>query len=431
MEQTALKPGMPPQGPSTGIQELNPGPPRPAAEPKPPALRVLEAVADLRITVFLFALAMIIVFWGTLAQTDNGVWTVVNKYFRSFYVWVPLKVVCFNAINDTKNAIPFPGGWLIGAAMFANLLAAHAVRFKVSWGRSGIFLIHAGIIVMMVGELITGIYAIEGSIVIPVGQSSNTVIHPRESELAIVRSVKDNPKKDDVVTIPSRFLTPGAAIEHPEVPFKIQVVEYMTNSKLLIRKNTKATRGFGKEHLAVEEPEVSGVDPNQRHDTPSAYLKLTSRDGADLGTWLFSTHPGADVQWIKLEKDGEPFQVALRFKQQTRDFTFHLTKFTHDVYPGTNTPKDFHSYITILDPLEKEDRKVEIYMNAPLYYRGETFYQQSWTTDFEGKANGTVLQVVRNPGWLLPYLSCGIVGFGMLIHFGLTLYRFVDRRIVR
>jgi hypothetical protein len=75
---------------------------------------------------------------------------------------------------------------------------------------------------------------------------------------------------------------------------------------------------------------------------------------------------------------------------------------------------------------------VEIYMNAPLYYRGETFYQSSWTTDPRtGKADGTILQAVRNPGWLLPYLSCAIVGLGMLVHFGLTLFRFVDRRIVR
>jgi hypothetical protein len=40
---------------------------------------------------------------------------------------------------------------------------------------------------------------------------------------------------------------------------------------------------------------------------------------------------------------------------------------------------------------------------------------------------------VRNPGWLLPYVSCGIVGLGMLLHFGLTLTRFVnrERRTVR
>src|SRR5262245_44860678 len=133
MDQTALKPGLPPQGPQTGVQELPDAPPRPQREPKPLPLRVLETLADLRITVTLFVLAMLIVFWGTLAQVDNGVWTIVQKYFRSFFVWVPLKVIMFNSIKDAETAIPFPGGWLIGSAMFVNLLAAHAVRFKLTW----------------------------------------------------------------------------------------------------------------------------------------------------------------------------------------------------------------------------------------------------------------------------------------------------------
>src|SRR5262245_9293712 len=121
MDPTAVKPGLPPQGPQTGIQELPDAAPRPARAPKPLPLRILEGLADLRITVTLFALAMLIVFWGTLAQVDNGVWTVVQKYFRSVFVWVPVKVVLFNTWpKDPNIAIPFPGGWLIGGAMFVN-----------------------------------------------------------------------------------------------------------------------------------------------------------------------------------------------------------------------------------------------------------------------------------------------------------------------
>ena len=35
----------------------------------------------------------------------------------------------------------------------------------------------------------------------------------------------------------------------------------------------------------------------------------------------------------------------------------------------------------------------------------------------------SVLQVVRNPGWTLPYLSCLMVAAGLLWHFGLSLRR--------
>ncbi len=65
-----------------------------------------------------------------------------------------------------------------------------------------------------------------------------------------------------------------------------------------------------------------------------------------------------------------------------------------------------------------------IYMNNPLRYRGETFYQAS----FKPGDGGTVLQVVRNPGWLLPYIACTLGALGMLIHFGMHLTRFVNRR---
>lgn len=430
MDQTAIQPGMPLAKPSeTGIQEPPPPPaPKMQREPKNLTLRVLETLADLRITVVLFSLAMVLVFWGTLAQVDNGVWTVVRTYFRSYFVWVPLKVVFFNAINNTQDVIPFPGGWLIGSAMFFNLLAAHAIRFKLAWNRSGIFMIHIGIIIMMVGEYVTGQCAIEGQMVIPVGQTSNTVIHADRAELAIVQTLDD--KKDDTVTVPARLLQPGKSVEHADVPFKIEVLEYMVNSDLQhVPGNKRSTNGFGKQHIAREAPEVSGVDPNQRHDIPAAYVKLTARDGTDLGIWLFTPHFG-DPQWVTTA-DKKKYQVTLRFQQKTRDFTIRLDKFIHDKFPGTEKPRDFRSFVHISDPGDNVERDVQIYMNTPLYYRGETFYQSSWTTGMDGQPNGTILQVVRNPGWLLPYVSCFVVGFGLLIHFGLTLFRFIERRIVR
>lgn len=427
MDQTAIKSGVPPQA-ETGIQEPPLPEPRPVREPKGPALRCLEVLADLRITVVLFALAMILVFWGTLAQVDNGVWTVVQKYFRSYFVWVPLKVVSFNYFDNTRDAIPFPGGWLIGGAMLVNLLAAHAIRFKLSWNRAGIFLIHIGIIIMMAGEFVTGTYAVEGMMEIKEGRSSREVTQNGKAELAIILSDEKNIKKDEVITVPGSLLKTGAAVDRAEVPFKIEVTQYMINSRLKDGRNNLASEGFGKHHIAQEMPEVAGVDPEQKVDVPSAYMKISDKKGNVLGTWLFSRWFD-DPQWITV--DGQRYQVILRFKQTTRPFTMHLTKFKHEKFPGTETPKDFHSYIRLTDSDDNVDRDVEIYMNAPLYYRGETFYQSSWTTDMHGRANGTILQVVRNPGWLLPYVSCGVVGFGLLIHFGLTLYRFVDRRIVR
>jgi hypothetical protein len=52
-------------------------------------------------------------------------------------------------------------------------------------------------------------------------------------------------------------------------------------------------------------------------------------------------------------------------------------------------------------------------MNQPLRYAGETFYQASFSND----DRTSVLQVVRNPGWLLPYVACAMVGAGLIWQF--------------
>ena len=85
-------------------------------------------------------------------------------------------VVMFNLIEAKSNPfdVPFPGeAWLIGGAMLVNLLAAHTVRFKLTWSRGGIMIIHAGIIIMMLSEVITGLYANEGQLVVQIGMTSN------------------------------------------------------------------------------------------------------------------------------------------------------------------------------------------------------------------------------------------------------------------
>ncbi|HVE13424.1 MAG TPA: hypothetical protein VNI01_08535 [Elusimicrobiota bacterium] len=52
-------------------------------------------------------------------------------------------------------------------------------------------------------------------------------------------------------------------------------------------------------------------------------------------------------------------------------------------------------------------------MNNPFRYRGSTFYQASF-----GKGDTqSILQVVQNPGWRLPYLSCALVALGLLTQF--------------
>jgi hypothetical protein len=431
---------------NTAIQATIPGPvpvkvPLPAPRKQVPIwVQILTPIASLRITVVLFVLSFILVFIGTLAQVDAGIWTVVAKYFRSYFVWVPLQIF-FPRDIEVAGGFPFPGGWLLGGLLLVNLLAAHAIRFKATWNRCGILLLHAGIIVMMLSELITGLFAIESKMVIANQETVGFIDHSREVELAIIDSSK--PGTDDVVVVPQRILQKGGAIQNANLPFDLEVSDFVPNSALVFVKDEQSNdpdvficnylNDFGTYCKIVPVAEGSGVDPNQREDAAAVRVSF-KRKGTNqvLGSGLFSlwTYPNFTLRQLrtpdhKISTDGKEYLVQLRFKRLYQPYSIHLIEFRHDRYIGTDTPKNYSSRIILSDPSEKVNREEMISMNAPLRYAGLTFYQSG----FLPNDKGTVLQVVRNPGWLLPYFSCAMVAIGMIIHFGLNLKNFLQKRM--
>jgi ABC-type transport system involved in cytochrome c biogenesis permease subunit len=177
---------------------------------------------------------------------------------------------------------------------------------------------------------------------------------------------------------------------------------------------------------AVGRRTVTGVD--QGGNSPSAYVTL-SHTGQPLGTYLFTTME-LDPQFRPIhlpqpvEVDGKKYDVQLRFAREYRPYTVHLHDFVHAKYTGTDVPKDFASEITLVDPVRGEERRVRISMNDPLRYGGETFFQSS----FKRGDKTTVLQIVRNPGLVLPYAACTIAAIGLIIHLGMSLIRFLMKR---
>jgi len=129
---------------------------------------------------------------------------------------------------------------------------------------------------------------------------------------------------------------------------------------------------------------------------------------------------------------GKEYTFALRPTRLYFPFSLTLLKATHTVYEGTDIPKDFRSLVQLKNPQTGENRQVQIYMNAPLRYAGLTFYQYQMdageATREAGRAPSSVLQVVRNPGWLTPYIGCAMVGLGLVIQFGFHLVGFVSKR---
>ncbi|MGJ8635874.1 MAG: cytochrome c biogenesis protein ResB [Phycisphaerales bacterium] len=386
-------------------------------------LKLLKPLASLKLTVVIFILSMFLVFAGTLAQVNQGIWTVVDTYFRSIVVRIELQIFVPQSVGRIPGAIWFPGGLTLGVAMFVNLIAAHAVRFKFKKNRIGIILTHFGVILLLVGEFVTGFAAEEGNMTIREGETVNFVEDIRTAELAITD--QSDPEEDLVVVIQQRDLSREGLVTTGLLPFRIEVTEWIGNSQVFGPNQAPPERvgladsGAASQLVAIEIPQANGVD-GANVDVPSVYATLFKGEQR-IGSYLFSVFLN---QPQLVEIDGRDYWIELRFKRTYKDYELRLIDFKHDLFTGTQMARNYSSQVQLTDSGRNVDREVLIYMNHPLRHAGETFYQSSF---LENDA-GTVLQVVKNPGWLIPYLSCTIVTLGMLIHFGIRMVPAVRRK---
>ncbi len=419
---------------------------RPQGGPALVAYRILTALASLRLTVVLFALSVVLVFFGTLAMMDQGLFAVLHGYFRAGIAWVPWMVFVrfgqtfFGVPHSVQvsGSFPFPGGWLLGSLLLVNVLAAHAVRFRVSWKRAGVLILHAGLIILMLGELVTGLFAVEARMTLAQDETVGFVEVANEYELAVIDPSGD--KTDRVTAIPASLLKPGQTIHDDALPFDVQVIDYMVNTDLLdLRPGDADTEDVfttitGRRCKVVACEEGKGVDSKSREDYPGVRVRLLKKGTNEvLGTnllamWFNPNSVNRQREYLfpeqKTTVDGKEYIVAFRPKRIYKPYAIHLTEFRHSVYPGTTKPKDFSSFVHLTDPSSQTKRETRISMNDPLRYSGETFYQSGFLPGDQG----TVLQVVRNPGWLMPYFSCALVAIGMVVHFVSHLVEFLRRR---
>ncbi|MCE1203353.1 MAG: cytochrome c biogenesis protein ResB [Holophagaceae bacterium] len=372
------------------------------------ASRIWNVLKSFQLTIVLLALLMCLVLFCTLAQVEMGTQGAVNAYMRSFIVWnQPLLL-----------RLPFPGGALVGLLLTINLIAK-TIDIKLSWQKSGMWLVHAGLVVLFAGEFIAGMMQVDTNLTIEVGQTVNFVQSYKQMELAVI-DVTD-PTWDEVYSVPDTLLAKGGAVAIPGTPITLNVKKFYPNAELANlapgAPPSLANAGVGAGVSIVEKPVVSA--DNEMNQT-SAFVEPVA-GGRSYGTWLVSVALGAPQSFTH---EGRTYTLAMRLRRQYLPYAFTLKQFRHDVYPGTDIPKNFSSLVQVVNPSRNESREVLIYMNQPLRYEGKTFYQASF-----GKNDTlSVLSVVENPGWLLPYVSCVLVSIGLLVHFAIVLRRSLKRR---
>src|SRR5580698_5876441 len=180
--------------------------------------KIIAFFTSLRLMVVLLAFSIILVFIGTLAQADEGLYGAQAHYFKQ---WI---VVGANLFGH-KIPLLLPGGYLLGTLLLVNLVAAHIYRFQLTPKKIGIQLAHAGVIVLLVGQLATDMLARELQMEFSEGESRNYSQSSADYELAVVNGT-------EVTAVPARLLKVGDELKISSLPFAIRVKEFWKNSEI-------------------------------------------------------------------------------------------------------------------------------------------------------------------------------------------------------
>lgn len=187
--------------------------------------RLIKFLSSLQLTVVLLALGLVLVFIGTLAQVHEGLYNAQTRFFKS---WIIVGATLFG----TKMPwLILPGGYAIGSALFTSLVTAHFTRFHWSWRRSGIFMTHLGVILLLLGQLGTDMLSTESSMRLEEGETRNYSEDFHVNELAFVN--QSLPNDFEVVAIPESHLAAKSEIRHPSLPFTVKIQQHWPNAVLM------------------------------------------------------------------------------------------------------------------------------------------------------------------------------------------------------
>ena len=269
----------------------------------------------------------------------------------------------------------------------------------------------------------------------------------------------------------SPYVDQEGVIRHPDLPFAVRIVNYYKNADLkpVAGATTNvATAGTGLQVVAEPIRGSTGTDSSGGVDLAAAYVEVLRQDpatekpqaaipaaatapsestpgaasevasqapaapesaaGSRLGTYLASQIASAQNQSERVDLDGRAYDMALRFRRTYKPYSLTLIDVRKDDYLGTSTPRNYSSDVRLVDASRDTDRQVHIWMNNPLRYAGETFYQSGYIGPPQAPTETTTLSVVTNSGWMIPYVACMLVAVGLPAHFLFTLMRFLNRR---
>ena len=347
---------------------------------------------------------IILVFFGTIAQKDIGLYESQMRYFSSFYFFL-------------GGFIPLPGGRLILLVMTINLAASLFKKNLWKIKKTGIIIVHLGGLLLLLGGGVTAMFSSEGNMVIAEGETSNHVDDYFDMELVFVNTSRDDSLEYTIFDEP--LLQEGNSIEYEKFGIQIDIISFIENVRIESRISPAEPiyKGFlNKFVLLPKHPEKEATQ-----NRPGIIIKLSGLSSEEDGIYgIFLGQRKPDTFQI----NENLFFTEFRRKRTYLPFSINLLDFEKVMHPGTNVAKSYSSEVNLIE--NSMPRRILIQMNEPLRYHNYTFYQASFIDGLDKET--TVLATVKNYGRLFPYISSIIMSIGLLIHLLMSLPAMLQKR---
>jgi hypothetical protein len=119
----------------------------------------IRVLSSPKLTTTCLLILAVLVFWGTIFQASHGLYEAQQRFFGAWIVLI-------------GGWLPFPGVKLVGLVCVCNLLASMLFRIRRRPANAGLFVIHAGVIILLIGGAYGHHVSRESALELAEGQSS-------------------------------------------------------------------------------------------------------------------------------------------------------------------------------------------------------------------------------------------------------------------
>ncbi|MCO5045413.1 MAG: cytochrome c biogenesis protein ResB [Verrucomicrobia bacterium] len=363
------------------------------------AAAIWAYLGSAQITTYGLAFLMVLTFWGTLYQVQNGLYLAKERFFDSWFFLA-------------AGVVPFPGTQLVLAVLMLNLvvyLIRLLARKKLTFG---LLVIHLGLLLMLGGGAITHLFARESQLTLAEGESGSASASYGDWEVAVWSREGD---MLDVMAYNSNALKAGDVLRFEDAGLTLRVEEYYRNARAFQSTTPLTNAPLSSHNLSSLRSTKLAKEPGE--NIAGAVITIEQQDGAPARAILF----GEDEVPTTFAHDGKDYTIALRRMRDPLPFVVTLQDFRKEMHPGTGIARHFSSRVTVSS--DGVERDMVISMNKPLRDRGFTLYQASYREEPGSDAQWSTFAVMHNYGRMIPYIATGMVSFGLAWHFIVMMVR--------